>query len=128
MSRTHLYATCIVLRLPSASFASNPISTTDILSFKSHVKLLNVLTLLDLLHYHNNLLPWDIFLPQSNLCTRCSQSNKLIARRYARTCDRLCFLASATKDWNSLPNFITSLISKSIFKNTCFKHKVKNYL
>ena len=69
----------------------------------------------------------NVTLLNTNHLTRASQHYKLQSRKLNFTCTEQSFYAAGPKQWNSLPNAITSTKTFTHFKNNLRTYLISKY-
>ena len=103
--------------------------TYNIPSFNSIVLLHNMSLMFNVMHNSAQVMfdDMNVTLLHTNHLTRASQHYKLQSRKLNFTCTEQSFYAAGPKQWNSLPNAITSTKTFTHFKNNLRTYLISKY-
>ena len=103
--------------------------TYNIPSFNSIVLLHNMSLMFNVMHNSAQVMfdDMNVTLLNTNHLTRASQHYKLQSRKLNFTCTEQSFYAAGPKQWNSLPNAITSTKTFTHFKNNLRTYLISKY-
>jgi hypothetical protein len=100
-----------VLNNNKLDFSKDVFSSTNICNFNLSLLIANVTTIFKIIHSKpiDDFTTFVLLSSVSQRTSRAAESYKIVLPRLRNKCNDLCFLIGGGRDWNSLPNVLTSI-------------------
>ena len=112
-----------ILNNNTLDFSKDVFSSTNICNFKLSLLYANVTELFKIIHLRpiDDFTTFVLLSSMSQRTSRAAESYKIVLPRLRNKCNDLCFLIGGGRDWNSLPNGLTSITNYANFQTNLIK-------